>query len=151
MGTSGGMCFGFCCWTWQRCWFGPCEWNAFFFSSRFRALGVRDGEMSPLSFQANQMIILKGNFLSFFSISLNTLFYLRYIFCSIVKGDFSIWRIYSVFDDSPQCNREECSVTLFITVFNLRTKQRTHLGLKLTPNAHSLPLGLLNILTKSVN
>lgn len=43
-----------------------------FFSSRFRELGVRDGEMSPLSFQANQMIILTGNFLFLFSVSLNT-------------------------------------------------------------------------------
>lgn len=44
----------------------------FFFFSRFRELAVRDGEMSPLSFQANQMIILTGNFLFLFSISLNT-------------------------------------------------------------------------------
>lgn len=36
---------------------------SFFFFSRCRELGVRDGEMSPLSFQAKPMIILTGNFL----------------------------------------------------------------------------------------
>lgn len=43
-----------------------------FFFSRFRELGVRDGEMSPLSFQAKQMIILTGNISFLLSLSLNT-------------------------------------------------------------------------------
>lgn len=121
-----------------------------FFFSRFRELGVGDGEMSPLSFQAKQMIILTGNILFLLSIPLKIYFYLLYILCSIiVKGNFSILRTYCVFTDSPPlCNREEFNITLFITVFKLKTKQRTYFGLKLTLNAHSLSLGLLNLLTK---
>jgi len=39
---------------------GSVQMRSVFFLPRFRELGVRDGEMSPLSFLGNQMIILKG-------------------------------------------------------------------------------------------
>lgn len=38
---------------------GSVQMRSVFFLPRFRELGVRDGEMSPLSFLGNQMIILK--------------------------------------------------------------------------------------------
>lgn len=105
--------------------------------------------MSPLSFQANLMIILKGNFFVPIFCLFKHIIFLLYVLCSIiVKGNFSILIIYSVFANSPPlCNREEFNITLVITLFKLRTKQCTPVGVKLTPKAHSLALGLLNLLT----
>lgn len=102
-----------------------------FFFCRFREWEVRDGEMSPLSFQANLMIILKGNFFVLIFCLFKHIIFLLYILCNIiVKGNFSILIIYSVFANSPPlCKREEFNITLFITLFKLRTKQCTPVGL----------------------
>lgn len=65
MGTSGGICLAFALGLGRGV--GSVQLNGVsFFFSRFRELGVRDGEMSPLSFQAKQMIILTGNICSCF-------------------------------------------------------------------------------------
>lgn len=65
MGTSGGICLAFALGLGRGA--GSVWLNGVsFFFSRFRELGVRDGEMSPLSFQAKQMIILTGNICSCF-------------------------------------------------------------------------------------
>lgn len=63
---------------------GSVQMRSLFFLPRFRELGVRDGEMSPLSFLGNQMIILKGISLVIMFCLFKTYCFVSCVFCSVL-------------------------------------------------------------------